>query len=245
MSIGWATIVPGTEMPAGDGITGAVRCVLASPRRSNFVAIVKRDAIQQVVAETFCALLLRGWGVPVPDPYLVADDGSVAFGSADATYPNLSQRLGIAGFESGSAEHLAAIKLAMRLASQFPSTPLVAAADEAIDNRDRNLGNILWDGTNEAWIDHAFALGNGQGRLVDVNMLCQMATHSGLSENMRSASTAQWMLMDRDKPEDVKKELDAFIDTSAQARFVADRLNQLGMRLLARFPTPQDLLSGQ
>lgn len=246
MSIGWATIVPGTEMPAGDGTTGAVRCILASPGRSNFAAIVKRDALQQVVAEAFCALLLRGWGAPVPDPYLITEaNNNVAFGSADATYPNLNQRLGIAGFAIGSAEHQAAIGIATRLASQLPSAPLVAAADEAIDNRDRNLGNILWDGTSEAWIDHAFALGNGAQHLADVNKLCQMAIYSGLSEEMRSASTAQWLLMDRDKPGDAKKELNAFIDTSNQVSFVTDRLNQLGMRLLARFPTPQDLLSGQ
>jgi hypothetical protein len=217
---------------------------LASPGRSNFSAIVKRDAIHQVIAEAFCALLLRGWRIPVPDPYLVADPGGVAFGSADATYPNLCQRLGIAGYENGSAEHLAAVRLAMRLASQLPSAPLVAAADEAIDNRDRNLGNILWDGTSEAWIDHAFALGNGT-HFNDVNLLCEMAIQSGLADDMRSSSTAQWLLMDRNAPDVVKAELGAFVDTSNQARFVTDRLNQLGMRLLARFPTPQDLLSGK
>ncbi|GGA01384.1 hypothetical protein [Dyella caseinilytica] len=178
----------------------------------------------------------------MPDPYLVVDAENVAFGSADATYPNLSQRLGIAGLETSSPEYEAAVRLAMRVASQFSSAPLVAAADEAIDNRDRNLGNILWDGTNEAWIDHAFALGNG-AQLDDVNKLCEMAVYSGLSEEMRSSSTTQWMLMDRNKPDMVKEELDTVIDTSTQARFVADRLNQLGMRLLARFPSPQDLLS--
>lgn len=245
MSIGWATIIPGTEMPAGGGTTGAVRCILASPGRPNFAAIVKRDAIPQVIAEAFCALLLRGWGIPVPDPYLVADADTVAFGSADATYPNLMQRLGIAGFENGGVEHQAAVRLATRLASQLPSAPLVAAADEAIDNRDRNLGNILWDGTSEAWIDHAFALGNGEGFLEDVNKLCQMSVFSGLAEDMRSSSTAQWMLMDRSKPDTVRDELGNVVDTSTQARFVTDRLNQLGMRLLARFPAPHDLLSGQ
>lgn len=244
MSIGWATIMPGTEMPVGAGITGAVRCILASPGRSNFAAIIKRDPIHQVIAEAFCALLLRGWGVPVPDPYLVADGSNVAFGSADATYPNLSQRLGIAGFENGSAEHQAAVKLAARLACQLPSAPLVAAADEAIDNRDRNLGNILWDGTSEAWIDHAFALGNG-AQLDDVNKLCQMAIFSELAEDMRSSSTAQSLLMDRSTQKTVRDELSTFVDTSVQARFVSDRLNQLGMRLLARFPVPQDLLSGK
>lgn len=244
MSIGWATLVPGTEMPVGSGLSGATRCILAIEGQANIAAILKRDPLPLVIAEAFCALLLRGWGVPVPDPYLVADMNGFAFASADATYPNLNQRLGIDQLPADSPSYQAALAVAVRLATQLGTAPLVAAADEAIDNRDRNLGNILWDGTTEAWIDHALSLGNGNAHN-DANKLCQMALMAGTGDEMRGAATSRWFLMDRDMPRVVTEDLAPYFDTSLQLQFVTDRLNQLGMRLLARFPAPSDLLSGK
>lgn len=242
MSIGWATVVPGTESPAGDGTTGALRCVIAVEGRSTTAAILKRDRLPNVIAEAFCAILLRGWNVPVPDPYLVAEATGVAFASADVSYPNLSRRLGLSALTQGTPQHQAALVLAATLASKLPTAPLVAAADEAIDNRDRNLENILWNGTQEAWIDHAFALGNGAA-LEDANKLCLMAVGAGIGPAMQAASVAQSLALDRAEPQKTGEALASIVDSTQYVQFVSARLSQLGMRLLARFPVPRDLLS--
>jgi len=242
MSIGWATVVPGTEMPVGQGASGAVRCILAIEGQSHVAAILKRDPLPLVIAEAFCALLLRGWGVPVPDPYLVREANGIAFASADVTYPNLGQKLGVDQLREGSPEHQAALRVAMRLAVQLDTAPLVAAADEAINNRDRNLGNILWDGSKEAWIDHALSLGNAPDH-EDLNKLCLMALYAGAADEMRAAATARSFAMNRQMPSSVREDLLSVVDTNGHVEFIAGRLSQLAMHILARFPEPSGLFS--
>jgi hypothetical protein len=173
---------------------------------------------------------------------LVQEAAAVSFASADAGYPNLSQRLGVDLYPQGSPEHEQAVLVAARLACSLPSAALAATADEAIQNRDRNLGNILWDGAEEAWIDHAFALGNG-AHLADANKLCNMALATGQGGAFETTAIAQWTALDRSVPSQVAESLEPVDDLSADAAFVTARLNQLGMLLLARFPSPRDLFS--
>lgn len=243
MQLKVAKILGGTETPAGDGITGAQRCVLVLDDGSKKAAVVKRGPIGQIAAEAFSALLLRQWGLTVPEPFLVEENGQLSFASADNGYPNLKQSLGLDGLPEGPARN-AAIQVAMAIACGLPSTSLATACDEAIDNRDRNLGNILWDGTTEAWIDHAFALGEGSS-LKDDNKLCVMAIASGEQERLQRAAIAQALLLDRDKPKVVESLLSSTpIAQHNLASYVADRLTSLGNRLVARFPSSADLLSG-
>lgn len=243
MQIKIAKILSGSETPAGDGITGARRCILLFDDGSKRRAIVKRGPIEQIAAEAFSALLLLQWGLNVPEPFLIDESGGIAFASADAGYPNLKQSLGLEGIPEGLARN-AAIQFAMSIACEFSSTSLAAACDEAIDNRDRNLGNILWDGTTEAWIDHAFALGQGS-MMVDKNMLCLMAIAIGDQERLQRAAVAQALLLERDALRKVELALSATpIPPLGLAAFVADRLQSLGNRLVARFPNTVDLLSG-
>jgi hypothetical protein len=173
---------------------------------------------------------------------LIQEEGVVSFASADAGYPNLSQRLGVNVYPQGSHEHHRAVELAARLACSLPTAALAATADEAIQNRDRNLENILWNGIEEAWIDHAFALGNGT-HLIDANKLCDMANLTGQADALQATAIAQWTALDRSVPLEVANSLEPVADLTANAAFVAARLNQLGMLLLARFPSPRDLLS--
>lgn len=243
MQIKTAKILGGTETPAGDGITGAQRCVLLLEDGSKKAAIVKRGPVGQIAAEAFSALLLRQWGLTVPEPFLVDESGKLAFASADNGYPNLKQSLGLDGLPEGAARN-AAIQVAMAIACGLPSTSLATACDEAIDNRDRNLGNILWDGTTEAWIDHAFALGEGL-TLKDENKLCVMSIATGDGERLQRAAIAQALLLERDKPKVVETALSTtYIQSQNLADYVADRLSSLGNRLVARFPSSSDLLSG-
>jgi hypothetical protein len=205
-------------------------------------AVLKRIPTGHVLAEALCALILRGWGLPVPTPYLVTDGDRLAFASADAGYPNLKQRLGVDALRPGSPAYEAAIRVAMLVATNLGTAPLAAAADEALDNRDRNLENILWDGQTEAWIDHAYALGN-RTDLVDANKLCNMALAVGTGDELQHGAIAAWMAFDRTQPALQAAQLNDVADLSLWIATIAHRLNHLGERLLARFPSPDDLLS--
>lgn len=243
MKVEVATIVSGSETPVGDGTTGALRCVLVLLDRSRRSAVLKRGPIGQVAAEAFSALLLRGWGLSVPEPFLVNDAGTLAFASADTGYPNLKHHLGLDALPAGPVRD-AAIRTACNLVCGFPSTPLAAACDEAIDNRDRNLGNILWDGKTESWIDHAFALGEGS-HMLDRNKLCDMAHQAGHEDRISRGAVAQALLLDRSMPTAVEGVVSVSpIGPSSFATAVSARITTLAARLLARFPSPADLLSG-
>jgi len=58
-----AALLPGSETPAGDGSTGALRCTLVLPDASRRAAILKRGALGEVAAEVFSAVLLRAGAV--------------------------------------------------------------------------------------------------------------------------------------------------------------------------------------
>lgn len=243
MKLEWAELIPGTETNAEDGISGAVRCTLRINGRP-VAAYLKRGPRKRVLTEAFCALLLSGWGLRIPQPYLVRDGNDLAFASADAAYPNLSRRMGIHLLQANTLEHHAALLRASDVACSLPGAPLAAAADEAIANFDRNLQNILWNGSEEAWIDHEFSLGN-HGAQPDMNKLCLMACQCGKHESMSQGSIAQWTAADRSMPQHAAEALAILADDmTTEVQFVLDRLNGLGQRLLARFPKPNDLLSG-
>jgi hypothetical protein len=242
MKIQNAELVAGSETPAGDGVSGALRCVLRLPDQTLRAAVLKRGPFDEVAAEVFAALLLRAWSMPVPEAYLVIEGDTLSFGSADVGYPNLKQTLGLSALPDGPAKE-AALTLAVAIAISLSTAPLAAACDEAIENRDRNLGNILWDGQTEAWIDHALAFGRGNGH-PDQNKLCKMITGKSEQERFSRAAIAQALLLDRALPDAVEGILAAAPPgTHGHAAFVTSRLASLGNRLVARFPMAVDLLS--
>lgn len=237
-----ARLLPGSETPVGDGTTGALRCMIELPDRRRCAAVLKRGPLGDVAAEAFGAALLRAWGLPMPTPYLVHEPAGLSFASAEEAYPSLRKRLGLDVLPPGPARD-AAVRVGSLLASGMPSAGLATAADEAIENHDRNLGNILWDGTAEAWIDHAYALGRAPAHIGTGNKLCQMALHAGTDHQLRPAAVAQALALNRDAPHAVADALPAALSGPALAQRVAPRLARLAMLVLARFPQPQDLLS--
>lgn len=239
--IEWAELVPHSESPAGNGVHGTMRCAIRVQGRA-VAAYLKRMPRAKVLTEAFCAVLLRGWGLSVPMPYLVQEGDSLAFASADATYPSLLRRLSLDTLPAGSREQVAATLVGSLLAVSLPGAPLAATADEAVANADRNLGNILWDGEREAWIDHESALGIGCSP--DANKLCAMACATGQAGALQQSAIAQALAIDRSMPLIVARDLMAQFDATGHARIVSDRMADLGRRLLSRFPTPDDLLSG-
>ena len=242
MKLQTAELVAGSETPAGDGVSGALRCVIRLPDRTQRAAVLKRGPIEEVAAEAFAALLLRAWSLPVPDAFLVVDGKTLSFGSADTGYPNLKQALGLHTLPAGPARD-AAVTLAMILATSLPTAPLAAACDEAIENRDRNLGNVLWDGQAEAWIDHALAFGRGYNQ-PDRNILCEMASGKPDQDRFSRAAIAQALLLDRALPSEAEGVMAGTpIGAHGHAAYVVGRLASLGNRLVARFPAAADLLS--
>ena len=242
MKLEVATLVAGSESPAGDGISGALRCVLKLPDKTRRAAVLKRVAMEEVLAEAFSALLLRAWQLPVPEPFLVDEAGTISFASSDVGYPSLKQSLGVTGLPAGPVRD-AVVALAKSIATSLPTSPLAAACDEAIDNRDRNLGNILWDGRDEVWIDHALALGRG-GHLADQNLLCSMVLGTTDQDRFCRAALSQGLLLDRAVPGTVDAAVAGSLGANTSlAPLVSLRLVGLGARLLARFPSAGDLLS--
>ena len=241
LKLGVATVVNGSESPAGDGITGAQRCVIRLTDGTMRSAVLKRGTPGQITAECFCGVLLRAWNLDVPDPYLVLNGGTIAFAGADVAYPSLKQRLGVGTLPSGPAQE-AAIRLACELIAGFPSTPLALAIDEAIENRDRNLGNILWDGDMVTWIDHAFALGEGE-HLEDANKLAQMVQLVGPHDATLRSAVGQALTLSVGAVNEALEALENRVDAKAAAIVLSERLRSLPTRIMARFPAPIDLLS--
>jgi nucleotide-binding universal stress UspA family protein len=131
--------------------------------------------------------------------------------------------------------------LGCRIATTLPTSALAAAADEAIDNRDRNLGNILWDGRSEAWIDHAYAL--GQRAMADVNKLCAMAQTAGTADALRTGAVGQALALDRRAIAAAAMAMPASMGAQQLAALVSARIGSVAASLLSRFPAPDDLLS--
>lgn len=236
MKLETATLVLGSETPVGDGVRNATRCVIALSDGTRRAAVLKRIERPAVLAEAFSALLLRAWGLTVPEPFLVQEAADLWFGSADAAYPSLKQTFGIVGMPEGPVRDKL-IEAASVVVAGLPQTPLALMADEAIDNRDRNVGNVIWDGINEAWIDHELALGLA-AHLDDVNKLAVMVTMAGQHEAVKQSSVAAWMSLDRDAP----RLAGSVSNCDNYADLVAKRLHGLGSKILNRFPAPKDLL---
>jgi hypothetical protein len=235
-----ADIIQGSEMPAGDGISGAQRCVLITPAGIRRAAILKRGPVGQIAAECFCAMLLRAWGLNTPDPYLIRLGSDIGFASADIGYPNLKQSLGLDAIPDGPAR-AAAEQVAYELAAGFKSTPTAIAADEAIGNRDRNLGNILWDGKDEAWIDHAMCLAAGTA-IADVNKLALIALKTDKADVIAKSAVAQALALDRSAISEAGAVTDSILGNTGTAEFVAERIVGLADLVISRFPRSGSLI---
>lgn len=242
MQIHTGTVVTGTEVAVGIGLTNAMRCVLRTETGEVVGAILKRIPFEAVVTESVAALLLRAWNIPVPDPYIVADGDLISFASRDTGYPNLMKFIGVDALPQGSNEYEAALRIAAQLAAGLPSTAAVLAADEAIANSDRNLGNILWDGVQESWIDHERSLAR-DGSDASTNKLADIAIFAGAGEDVERTAVSAWLMMDRTVLSSVAEAVSPVASCETIVEHVAERLNRLGMLITSRFPRTDDLFA--
>lgn len=239
MAIATVTIVPGTEILIGEGVNNPFRCVVRFPDQSIKAAVVKAMAPQAVAAEVFCACLLRGWGLSVPEPAIVTGP-PMAFASMETGYPNLKQRLGWTDRMPPLLQQRIVAQGA-RIVAGLQDTPRALAADEAIDNRDRNLGNILWDGATVSWIDHDRALGVVPAE--DANRLAQFVIMGATDfAPIQRAAVAIALMLGPQAVAEAEDECEG-LAVSSFANLVAGRLGPLATRVLNRFPQPADLFN--
>lgn len=233
-------LIAGSETPVGTGLTGAQRGLVRYPDGTVKAAIVKRMDTKAIAAECFCSLLLRRWGLNVPEPAIVGHP-PMAFACVDVSYPNLLQRVGWSASLPPQVrtvlEHAAA-----RLVASFAQTPIALAADEAIKNLDRNLGNILWNGNEVAWIDHERALGASPEPMADVNKLAALAVMSGNHSRIAAAAVTASFTLSGIAVEEAHRLCSAHVDTAGFSAVLTERLKHLANAVLARFPSPNDLL---
>lgn len=240
MELSVVELIAGTETPVGAGLTGAHRGLVRYPEGMVKAAIVKRMETRAIAAECFCSLLLRRWGLNVPEPAIVGDP-PIAFACVDVSYPNLLQRV---GWSEDLPPHIkvALAQRAAKLVADFAQTPLALAADEAIRNLDRNLGNILWNGNEVAWIDHERALGISPGGTPDRNKLADLAVMSGEHDRIAAAAVTASFTLSGGAVDDAERVCAVHADTAGFSAVVSERLRHLANAVLARFPKPNDLL---
>lgn len=242
MELSIVELVVGSESAVGTGLTGAQRGLIRLPDGTVRAAIVKRMEPRAIAAECFCSLLLRRWGLNVPEPAIVGDP-PVAFASLDVSYPNLLQRV---GWSASLPPQVRAVleQAAARLVASFAQTPLALAADEAIKNLDRNLGNILWNGNEVAWIDHERALGASREPMADINKLAGLALMAGEHDRIAAAAVTASFTLSAAAVAEAERVCSAHADTTGFSAVVSERLEHLANAVLARFPRPSDLLEG-
>ncbi len=241
MELSVVEIIPGSETPVGTGLSGAHRALVRYPDGSLKAAVVKRMSEKAIAAECFCSLLLKRWGLNVPEPAIVGSPPE-AFACIDVGYPNLLQRMGWSESLSPQTREILA-QAAARLVASFEQTPLALAADEAILNLDRNLGNILWDGNTVAWIDHERALGASAQPMQDLNKLALLAVASGEHDRIAAAAVTATFTLSGGAVDEAHRVCAAHVDTSGFSEVIAERLKRLASAVLDRFPKPSDLLA--
>lgn len=232
-------VVAGTETPIGEGLNKAFRCVVRYPDATTRAAIVKSLPPNAVAAEAFCALLLRGWGLSVPEPALVPGP-PLSFACVELPYPNLKQRIGWSLALPRIVREVLEREGA-KLVASFRDTPLALAADEAINNRDRHLGNILWDGSSVAWIDHDQSFGMGAAQ--DLNKLAVLAVMSGDYSKVQKAAVAIALTLGGVAVKEAEEACGSMPEAPQFATHVSNRLGALAAMVLKRFPSPPDLLT--
>lgn len=237
-------LIPDSETPLDDGKTRPppMRAKVKLVDGRAVQAIIKRLSPRETAVECYCAELFALWGLPIPPIALIDDGDALVFASLDTGYPSLKKRFGISDTQD-KPEQARRAMAAGHVIKHWEELPTVIAADEAINNRDRNIGNILWDGETRSYIDHAGSLATGTS---GINVLAGLMHAIGESNRIERAAVASCFVLTEqaiikateDMPGTWLEYKDEF------SNFVAGRLPQLANKVIACFPKiQQDLLS--
>lgn len=229
-------IVKGTKV--GEGVNEPCRAIVRT-NEIDIAIILKELPPAAIAAECFAALLLRKWGLNVPEPILVDMNGTLGFGSAEITYPNLKQKFQY-DLIPNELQQIVLAHMA-NIIREWKQTPLAIAIDEVIGNKDRNIGNILWDGGEPYFIDHERSfdlvkLGD-RNKLAELSILGNSDTNSILQAAVSTARALSLSVMQE------AITATASLDTRHCSEYIESRMPHLVSMVLNRFPQPQDLLS--
>ncbi|AJA62531.1 MULTISPECIES: HipA family kinase [Bradyrhizobium] len=242
MSIRFGVLLLGA-VPVGTGLKGAVRG-FADVQGTDVAVVAKKLPDEEILGEIYCSLLCRAVGLPAPEPLLLKDQatGAWMFGSVDLPHPNCSQFL---NFDAGSPQSQSMLGELLR---NWPALPKVAAFDEWINNRDRNLQNILWQDENTfALIDHGKAL-NLDPHYADRNVMIEcwlafVANSDQVAQQRLKRDALRFAdLFDDVQARDCAAELVGVAGPDlpqAFAAFVCDRLVNIVNHIGIRFPNTQ------
>ena len=169
MKIETGTLLPHSLQPVGQGVTGAQYAVVYISGVTQR-CVVKQAGAQEIAAECLCSLLGGALSLPTLIPIIVTDprDQTYWFGAREVGYPSLSTHLAI-----GSNLNDSQWAMIVSILSNWSQVGNVISFDELIENGDRNLGNILWNGTQFTIIDHERALNITPK---EINKLAALAT---------------------------------------------------------------------
>lgn len=239
-----AKLIPDTEVPLDDGLTKPppVRAKIRLDDGKSVQAIIKRLPPKETAVECFCSALLHGWGIPTPPIALIEEENEYIFASLDTAYPSLKKRFGITA-DIGKPESAKRAMAAAEIVSTWDETPRVIAIDEAISNKDRNLGNILWDGDTRSYIDHASALNPSA---IGINKLAGLMFALGKYERIEKSAVAACFTLAQDTITNAVEDLpETWLEYKNEfENFVSNQLPQLANKVIACFPKPQkDLLT--
>lgn len=230
-------------VPVGTGLKGAVRG-FADVQGTDVAVVAKKLPNSEILGEIYCSLLCRAVGLPAPEPLLLKDQatGAWMFGSVDLPHPNCSQFL---NFDPASPQSQAMLG---GLLGKWPALPKVAAFDEWINNRDRNLQNILWQDENTfALIDHGKAL-NLDPSYADRNVMIEcwlafVANGDEVAQQRLKRDALQFAtLFDDAQARECAADLVGAAGPDlpqAFATFVCDRLTNIVNHIGLRFPNTQ------
>lgn len=237
MNLRRAHLVQNTLKKIDEGVNNTHSCAVRLDGET-VRAYVKPLPFSKLIVECFCSLLLKHWGLNVPEPILVEIDGADWFGAVDAEYPSLYRRFFQDSRNTPGWEER--LKRAMEIAANLPDTPRAIACDEAIANHDRNLGNILWNGQHTAWIDHENAIDIPR-KDKNINKLVKMAVATGDFIDIEHAAIEVARSLGRGALDEI---VQAIQDSGGCARLVAHHLKTLPQRIIQRFPEPENDLFG-
>lgn len=238
MPIQRAYFIEGSDHPVGDGNNQPNYCLLRLDDGSIFKAIIKTVNEKSLATELISAHIMRHWGISVPDPYLVLmPDGGFAFGSKEETYPSLRQSLDFDDELPVDMRHEIRISAAKKIFSQKQAL-IAIAADEALINFDRHLGNILWNGSSISWIDHEKCLWNSKE--ADENKLVSLARLLGNFEEIREKAIHSAELIKKSTPPVFTPDFTEYLAKLDYTKFL-NNLSFLSERVRDRFPKPSPL----
>ena len=228
-------LVEGTERNGPEGGTNPKNCLVRMADGTLQKAILKRLDEQSLAAEIIGAHLLRHWGLQVPDPFIVKmPNGDLAFGSKEEPYPSLYQHIGMDDEEINPSVIGDLRERAAALVFSHKQSTIAIAADEAISNFDRHIGNILWNGSSISWIDHekCFFLSKEN----DANRLVALAGLLGSHEEIKASSIKSASLIAKSNPPSFTEDFTGYLSRLDYNK-VMSNLYSLADRVRRRFPT--------